>query len=390
MATLEDWKNTAGMKNLREMGEYGLAPPSGVVRVSDQIKNRKMAEEKERLAFNKPSGGIMSIINKISGMSSAGNDTNKIQNAINTFGIDKIISEESKLSSDINAINAYNKAHPENLTTPEPVEPTTPAPTEPTPEKKDLARREAYGITNSRIVRQADLNPEERALLAKRGITSDVLTNLSNAALGQNASERNAMIESADRKYGLGAKSTEEMRNEFLGTMFDKMNDKYLKKSTRAAAAANIQNALFGPQDDTEYKKEMLGLNKILNEAKIEEARAAAGLNRANIGKVGAETKNLGLEGRESKQRADEIKSLSVHTVTDELGQTKTVYDTGYGMEQYNKLHGIPAPAPKTDMDILTEARTKAIRNPSQRSRIRQYLLDNGFDPKTVDKTLGK
>jgi len=390
MATLEDWKNTAGMKNLREMGEYGLAPPSGVVRVSDQIKNRKMAEEKERLAFNKPSGGIMSIINKISGMSSAGNDTNKIQNAINTFGIDKIISEASKLSSDINAINAYNKAHPENLTTPEPVEPTTPAPTEPTPEKKDLARREAYGITNSRIVRQADLNPEERALLAKRGITSDVLTNLSNAALGQNASERNAMIESADRKYGLGAKSTEEMRNEFLGTMFDKMNDKYLKKSTRAAAAANIQNALFGPQDDTEYKKEMLGLNKILNEAKIEEARAAAGLNRANIGKVGAETKNLGLEGRESKQRADEIKSLSVHTVTDELGQTKTVYDTGYGMEQYNKLHGIPAPAPKTDMDILTEARTKAIRNPSQRSRIRQYLLDNGFDPKTVDKTLGK
>jgi cell pole-organizing protein PopZ len=143
-------------------------------------------------------------------------------------------------------------------------------------------------------------------------------------------------------------------------------------------------------EGEVPYAGDVLKSGIGLNEARSEEARASARLHQANIGKVGAETKNIGLSNKESKQRADEIKSLSVHTVTDELGQTKTVYDTGYGMEQYNKLHGIPAPEPKTDADILAEARTKAARNPSQRSKIKQYLLNNGFDPKAVDETLGK
>lgn len=143
-------------------------------------------------------------------------------------------------------------------------------------------------------------------------------------------------------------------------------------------------------EGEVPYAGEVLKSGIGLNEARAEEATASAGLHRANIGKVGAETKNIGLSNKESKQRADEIKSLSVHTVTDELGQTKTVYDTGYGIEQYNKLHGIPSPEPKTDADILAEARTKAMRNPSQRSKIKQYLINNGFDPKAVDETLGK
>ncbi|HHT9136823.1 MAG TPA: hypothetical protein ACFYEK_06190 [Candidatus Wunengus sp. YC60] len=143
-------------------------------------------------------------------------------------------------------------------------------------------------------------------------------------------------------------------------------------------------------EGEVPYAGDVLKSGIGLNEARSEEARASARLHQANVGKVGAETKNIGLSNKESKQRADEIKSLSVHTITDDLGQTKTVYDTGYGMEQYNKLHGIPAPEPKTDADILAEARAKATRNPSQRSKIKQYLINNGFDPKAVDETLGK
>lgn len=143
-------------------------------------------------------------------------------------------------------------------------------------------------------------------------------------------------------------------------------------------------------EGEVPYAGDVLKSGIGFNEARSEEARASARLHQANVGKVGAETRNIGLSNKESKQRADEIKSLSVHTITDELGQTKTVYDTGYGMEQYNKLHGIPAPEPKTDADILAEARVKAIRNPSQRPRIRQYLINNGFDPKAIDEILGK
>jgi hypothetical protein len=153
--------------------------------------------------------------------------------------------------------------------------------------------------------------------------------------------------------------------------------------------ATNVQEAAY-KEGEVPYAGEVLKSGIGLNAARAEEARASARLHQANVGKVGAETRNIGLSNKESKQRADEIKSLSVHTITDELGQTKTVYDTGYGMEQYNKLHGIPAPEPKTDADILAEARVKAIRNPSQRPRIRQYLINNGFDPKAIDEILGK
>lgn len=152
--------------------------------------------------------------------------------------------------------------------------------------------------------------------------------------------------------------------------------------------ATNVQEAAY-KEGEVPFAGEVLKSGIGLNAARAEEARASAGLHRASAGKIGVETAGLGLENKADRQKVKDIKDLSVHTVTDELGNAKTVYDTAYGIQQYNKLHGIPEPEAKSDADIMAEAKAKILRNPSQKPRIRQYLINNGFDPKAVDSSLG-
>lgn len=144
-------------------------------------------------------------------------------------------------------------------------------------------------------------------------------------------------------------------------------------------------------EGEVPYAGDVLKSGIGLNEARSEEARASARLHQANVGKVGAETKNIGLGNSQGEKFSQAVDRLSWTTVPDPdiPGQVKQVRDSEGGIRRaiemgYTPPGGIKPPTPTNDATIIQRFLQDAKDNESQVPRMLQAMKARGIARKRL------